>query len=145
MIIICSRSYIFPERYIFKGCHSTFYSELTNYCGFTQKWTVYLEIKFWVFNLFLHTPAVIKMHLQNQLTSKQYVKDRCMGRYSITIDGMWCYIYYYLNFNKRCRTETWNQTFQLLKLFYASSSKTQIFFFVVAFPWEITAIFYSES
>ena len=39
---------------------------------------------------------------------------------------MLCYIYYHLDFNKRCWRETWNHIFQPLKLFPAWLSRISI-------------------
>ena len=49
-----------------------------------------------------------------------------MVRYWSTVDGMWCYTYHILDFNKRCWRETWNHIFQPLKLFPACLSRISI-------------------
>ena len=83
--------------------------------------TYFCIYQLWQINyLFL---CIFKVHLQNQSNSKQYVKGSYMVRYWSTVDGMWCYIYYHLDFNKRCWRETWNHIFQPLKLFPAWLSR----------------------
>ena len=88
------------------------------------------KIKFSIFDLFLHIPnvtnqlsflCIFKVHLQNQSNSGNY-----MTRYWSTVDGMWCYIYYHLDFSKRCWRETLNRTFQLLKIFLSWLSRVSI-------------------
>ena len=83
--------------------------------------------------------CIFRVHLQNQSYSKQYVKGSYMVRYWSTVDGMWCYTYYHLDFNKGCWRETCNHVFRPLKLFPTWLSRISIISSPVTYLTSFTA------
>ena len=82
---------------------------------------------------------ILEVHTQNQWNLKQWVKGSCIVRYWSTAYGIWCLIYYDLDFNKGCWRETCNHNF-LPNCFLLVWAEFQQFFggsFSLCYIWNI--------